>query len=117
MSKQIIYLDELRKFITENKITQKKAAELAKMNAGNFNLMINGKLFFGEKPSKKHKAFNGTNEDRAKVILSILADYQLKRLSETKDNLDCQKESLDSKKESIIAKELEIISWRETLEI
>jgi len=80
MSKQIIYLDELRKFITEHKISQKKVAEICEIDKTNLCLMLSGKLKFGEKESKKGRAFNGTTEDRCKIILSKLVTYQLSEL-------------------------------------
>jgi len=110
MSKQIIYLDELRKFITEHKISQKKVAEICEIDKTNLCLMLSGKLKFGEKESKKGRAFAGTTEDRCKSILSKLVDYKLREFSLSKDILDFQKES-------IIKKELEIISWRKQIEI
>jgi len=75
MSKQIIYLDELSKFINDHKISQKKVAEISEIDKTNLCLMLSGKLKFGEKESKKGRAFNGTTEDRCKSILGKLVDY------------------------------------------
>jgi len=80
MSKQIIYLDELRNFITEHKISQKKVAEICDLNKGNLNLMLSGRLQYGKNLSKQGRAFNGTTEDRCKVILGKLVTYQLSEL-------------------------------------
>jgi hypothetical protein len=110
MSKQIIYLDELRKFINEYKISQKKVAELCEIDKTNLCLMLAGKLTFGEKPSKKGRAFAGTTEDRCKSILTKLVDYQI-------NELELQTQYFELKTSIISDSRKELIDYKKTLEI
>jgi len=110
MSKQIIYLDELRKFITEHKISQKKVAEICEIDKTNLCLMLSGKLKFGEKESKKGRAFNGTTEDRCKSILTKLVDYQIQEL-------ELQTQYCELKISIISDSRKELIDYKKTLEI
>jgi hypothetical protein len=110
MSKQIIYLDELRKFINEHKIRQNKVAEICELNKGNFNLMLSGRLAYGKNLSKQGRAFNGTTEDRCKSILGKLVDYQI-------NELELQNQYCELKISIISDSRKELIDYKKTLEI
>jgi len=110
MTSKTKYLDQLIAFLETEKISQKKAALIAQTDKTNFCLMLNRKLTFGEKESKKGRAFAGTTEDRCKIILSKLI---ANRITEIEHEIG----QTSQKIKSLSNRHLELIDYKKTLEI